>query len=298
MRVSHTVSTKLVTRVIQAAYMPVCCRCNGGGRCKACSCVKSGTSCVDCLPSRNGHCSNLAGPSPIGPECLTLPTISSVHSVSASSNSNSDSSHVEIVAPEFVATTHDATSTQSVSTSISQTSIEDQNSIYFLPSFEPLSDSDYQWNDLTGSEFSNAINDAYNQIVYWKPNLFRVPSGSSGKKFVNELARFFQAFADASALENVALKAAVTLPALMLQKPHAKSKVREHISCLERRLALWREGNISELLREGKAIQGLLRSHRPPKDVNSDASKAQKFSKLMMEGKVRAAYPRRINQVH
>ena len=40
------------------ATMPVCCRCNGSGRCKACSCVKSGRSCVDCLPSRNGHCSN------------------------------------------------------------------------------------------------------------------------------------------------------------------------------------------------------------------------------------------------
>ena len=209
----------------------------------------------------------------------------------ASSNSNAESSHIEIVAPEFVATTHDATSTQSVSISIStsQTSMENQNSIYFLPSFEPLSDPDYQWNDLTGPEFSNAINDAYNQIVHWKANLFRVPSGSNGKKFVSELARLFQAFADASALETTALKAAMTLPALVLQKPHAKSKVREHISCLERRLSLWGEGNITELLREGKAIQRPLKSHRPQRDVNSDASKARKFSKLMMEGKVRAA---------
>ena len=42
----------------QGATMPICCRCNGSGRCKACSCVKSGRPCVDCLPSRNGHCSN------------------------------------------------------------------------------------------------------------------------------------------------------------------------------------------------------------------------------------------------
>ena len=167
--------------------------------------------------------------------------------------------------------------------------MENQNSIYYLPSFEPLPDPDYRWNDLTGPEFSNAINDAYNQLVHWKPNLFRVPSGSNGKKFVSELARLFQAFADASALETVALKAAMTLPALVLQKPHAKSKVREHISCLKRRLSLWREGNITELLREGKAIQRPLKSHRPSKDVNNDASKARKFSKLMMEGKVRAA---------
>ena len=36
--------------------MPVCCWCNGGGRCKFCICAKSGRSCVDCLPSRKGHC--------------------------------------------------------------------------------------------------------------------------------------------------------------------------------------------------------------------------------------------------
>ena len=38
--------------------MPVCCRCNGSGRCANCSCAKSGTLCVDCLPSRKGQCLN------------------------------------------------------------------------------------------------------------------------------------------------------------------------------------------------------------------------------------------------
>ena len=52
--------------------MPVCCRYNASRQCKACSCDKSGTLCVDCLPSRNGHCSNLAVPSPNGTERPTL----------------------------------------------------------------------------------------------------------------------------------------------------------------------------------------------------------------------------------
>ena len=42
--------------------MPVCCRCNGSGRCVSCSCVKAGRSCTDCLPSRNGRCSNAPSP--------------------------------------------------------------------------------------------------------------------------------------------------------------------------------------------------------------------------------------------
>ena len=45
--------------------MPVCCRCNGSGRCVSCSCIKAGRSCTDCLPSRNGRCSNAPSPTPV-----------------------------------------------------------------------------------------------------------------------------------------------------------------------------------------------------------------------------------------
>ena len=80
--------------------------------------------------------------------------------------------------------------------------------------------------------FSSLIDDAYTQIAHWKSNLFKVPSGSTGKQFVAEIARLFESFATESVLEAVALKAAMTLPALLLQKPHAKSEVQEHIACL------------------------------------------------------------------
>ena len=123
-----------------------------------------------------------------------------------------------------------------------------------------------------------------------KPNLFKVPSGSSGKQFVAELARLYEAFASESALVSVAaLTAAMTLPALMLQKPKVKSKVKEHITCLRRRLSLWEMGEIVELLREGRAIQKSLLRSMAPKNARDDAKVARKFSNLMMEGKVRAA---------
>ena len=64
----------------------------------------------------------------------------------------------------------------------------------------------------------------------------------------------FRAYGESNTMEVVTLTAAMVLPAL-LQKPHSKAKVKEHIQCLERRIALWKEGNISELLREGNIIQ-------------------------------------------
>ena len=144
------------------------------------------------------------------------------------------------------------------------------------------------WKDVTGLEFSAAIDDAYLQIVHWRKNLFKVPSGASGKRFVAELARLFESFSMESSFEAFSIKAAMTMPALILQKPHAKSKTRDHIACIHRRLALWEKGAIAELLKEGKAIQrSLLRSVR--EGCESVAKAARKFSKLMMDGKVRAA---------
>lgn len=39
-----------------------CCRCNGSGRCRNCSCVKAQRQCTNCLPKRKGTCSNTNSP--------------------------------------------------------------------------------------------------------------------------------------------------------------------------------------------------------------------------------------------
>ena len=65
-----------------------------------------------------------------------------------------------------------------------------------------------------------------------------------------------------------AVKPAMTFPALLPQKPHSKSKTRDHICCLQSCLILWEEGNIQVLLREGRLIQYHLGSsfgHHPDK---------------------------------
>ena len=47
-----------------------------------------------------------------------------------------------------------------------------------------------------------------------------------------EMARLFLAYAVAGAFKAIAVKAAMVLPALLLQKPSAVSKAKEHIQCL------------------------------------------------------------------
>ena len=124
-------------------------------------------------------------------------------------------------------------------------------------------------------------------MIHWRRNCFSVPFGKAGRGFVNELSRLYLAYGSASALESVALKATIVLPILLLQKPNRKSKTKEHIACLERRLPLWSSGELMELVREGRALQ-----QRLPKgpDTRYDSTKlARSFSKLMFAGKCKAA---------
>ena len=58
--------------------------------------------------------------------------------------------------------------------------------------------------------------------------------------------------------QNIALKVFMILPAL-LQKPSKTSKAKDHSNKLEIRFQFWKDGNILDLLREGRTIQERLR---------------------------------------
>ncbi len=125
----------------------------------------------------------------------------------------------------------------------------------------------------------STISTAYDEIVCWRRNNFPVPTGKAGTAFVSELSWLFRAYAEGTALECVALKAITVASILLLQKPHRKSKPREHTSCLERRLQLWSEGKFDDLLNEGKALQGRLPKIHNTKDAEDHL--ARSFSNLI-----------------
>jgi len=113
-----------------------------------------------------------------------------------------------------------------------------------------------------------------------------MPFGKAGRDFVGELSRLFLAFASASALESVALRATTVLPILLLQKPHRASKTKEHTSSLERRLKFWKEGSLNDLVLEGRAIQCHLTKHNSPQ---AKKILTRSFANLMFAGKCKKA---------
>ena len=102
---------------------------------------------------------------------------------------------------------------------------------------------------------------------------------------MKELARLFHAYAAATALESVTLKAAMTLCALVLQKP---SQTSDHVACIERRMASWSAGKLDELVQEGETIQKRLISGK--QRGRSDEEKVRKaFNAHIMKGDIKAA---------
>ena len=143
------------------------------------------------------------------------------------------------------------------------------------------------WSPLmSGNDFCDAINAAYEEIVHWKQNLFSPPSGKAGKAFTQELSNLYQAYGESSALEPIALKAAMVLPSLLLQKPYIGSKPRDHCDCLTRRLSLWHSGDINNLMLEARAVQHRIKHLNKP---SNDQNIARLFSNLMFHGKVKEA---------
>jgi hypothetical protein len=145
---------------------------------------------------------------------------------------------------------------------------------------------DKEFRGLAQTYFFQKVDEIYNEIVDFRRNLFNVPSWNTGKEFIKELTYWIKQFNANSALNSVALKTYMILPTLILQKPSAKSKARDHTRAIERRMELWKKGEIESLLTEIRFIQKKFRSSTKPRD-SEEVSKV--FAKLVFQGKLTAA---------
>ena len=136
------------------------------------------------------------------------------------------------------------------------------------------------------NEFHYKINEIYDEIVFYRKNHFKVPSGKSGKQFIEELTFWIRQLNRNTKLNKMAMKVFMVLPTILLQKPSSNSKAKQHAEALERRLNQWRTGEIDSIMREVRMIQSRFKSSTRN---NQTETTSKRFAKLMMEGKVSAA---------
>ena len=96
-------------------------------------------------------------------------------------------------------------------------------------------DKDNIWN-ADSDVMKNKFNDLYNMVVHWRKPLFLLPSGSSGKRFIEKLTRLINSWAYRSEQDTIAMKALMVLPTLLLQKTSFTSKSKDNVQTLKRRL--------------------------------------------------------------
>ena len=130
------------------------------------------------------------------------------------------------------------------------------------------------------------IENAYDETSKWRKNTFLVPFGKMGKEFIDTLKELINKWNNGSEMKFIALKVAIVLLALCLQKPGPKSKLKDHQDCLAKRLVLWKKGEVDSILREGQMIQRRLGNSRRATDP---LNRAKVFANLVMTGQVNSA---------
>ena len=139
--------------------------------------------------------------------------------------------------------------------------------------------------NLTFGDLQQIVSAIYEESSKWKRNLFLLPSGSAGKKFIDECTRMINAWNNNTPLCAVAIKAVMIFPSMMLKKPSKNSKSKEHNKCLQRRLDEWKAGNFDVIVREVRSIQSKLKQQSYP---NSIDDRLNLFNNLMLNGNVNA----------
>ena len=89
-----------------------------------------------------------------------------------------------------------------------------------------------------------------------------------------------------SPLKDIAFKAIMVMPSLLLQKPSQNSKSKDHLRALERRLELWESGEVMELLKEGDTIQKNMKATNKTTSINAIS---KKFTSEMRKGNIHNA---------
>ena len=99
------------------------------------------------------------------------------------------------------------------------------------------------------------INSIYDEIVSYRQNLFKLPSGAAAKRYLREETRLIEAWTENNqSLSLIPIKMLMIMPALLMQKPCRKSNAKQHSEYLNSRLDKWDAGQFDLLLKESIRI--------------------------------------------
>ena len=60
--------------------------------------------------------------------------------------------------------------------------------VSLLPVYDGLPEPSFVWGKLDGSSATDIIQSCHEEVVHWRRNIFKVPTGKAGNQFVRELS--------------------------------------------------------------------------------------------------------------
>ena len=135
-------------------------------------------------------------------------------------------------------------------------------------------------------EYWEEKENAFNELVHWKRNLFDLPKGVPGKAFINELTKHINKWSSKSPNWEICLKSLMVMPSLILQRTSNKCKMSQIKSHVEKSLNLWENKGVEGLLNKTRTIQKSFPQRQKPQTTEE---KVKILAKLVLEGKVNAA---------
>ena len=72
----------------------------------------------------------------------------------------------------------------------------------------------FVWVERYGALFTDDLKEAYEEIVFWRKNIFMLPTENAGKKYIKEVTRLLNVGTQNTPLRSINLKGMHTMPAL------------------------------------------------------------------------------------
>ena len=129
------------------------------------------------------------------------------------------------------------------------------------------------------------IDNAYNGIITWRKNLFKLLSGKAPKLFIKELTTGLEHYNNNIDFQGISLKLFIVLPRLILQKLFKNSKVKDHCRKMNERIKLLLKVCILDIIKDCKNTQR--RQVVSKRQTTNEISKT--YNKLMLARKVNTA---------
>ena len=64
----------------------------------------------------------------------------------------------------------------------------------------------FVWVERYGALFTDDLKEAYEEIVFWRKNIFMLPTGNAGKKYIKEVTRLLNVGRQNTPLRSINLK--------------------------------------------------------------------------------------------